>query len=59
SGGNTINFTADMAGMANVSATLDNATTFYRSNSTMSKSYVDGVDSLMDDHGVGDDSKEN
>lgn len=58
-GGNTINFTADMAGMANVSATLDNATTFYRSNSTMSKSYIDGVDSLMDDHGVGDDSKEN
>lgn len=48
SGGNTYNFTADSNGISNVSNTLNNATTYYRSTYSANIS----ADTLMDDQGV-------
>jgi len=51
SGGNTYTFTADGTGAQNVSSTLDNATTYYRSTYSANLN----SDTLMDDLGVKDE----
>jgi hypothetical protein len=52
SAGNTFTFTADAAGMDNVSMSLSNAATYYRSASVDSPDFAVNTSTLMDDYGV-------
>jgi len=55
SGGNTITFTADAAGMDNVSMSLSNAANYYRNTSVNDVNFAVNTSTLMDDYGVSDD----
>lgn len=55
--GNTYNFSADAGGMSNVSATLNNATTYYRSTATSDVAFAANAANLMDNFGVNDEGE--
>lgn len=57
-GGNTYNFTADGTGMQNVSATLTNAATYYRSASRDDVDFEENSINLMDNFGEKDEDEE-
>lgn len=57
SGGNTYNFTASAAGMDNVSMTLNNAATYYRSATKDSVEFQSNSSNLMDTFGEKDDEE--
>jgi uncharacterized protein YegL len=56
--GNTLNFSKDSAGMDNVNVTLTNAVSYYRSASVNDVDFAANTSTLMDDYGVGDETKE-
>ena len=58
SGGNTYTFTADGAGMENVSATLTNAATYYRNASRDDVDFNANSTNLMDSFGEKDEDEE-
>jgi len=54
SGGNTYTFTADSTGINNVSATLNNATTYYRSTTADAGDYANLMSNFGEEHDNGD-----